>query len=80
MPAVGLRASMIAETTKFSMPLPGAQVAISSRLSGFGDTRTSTKPASRQPGLDPFAGAGAGDAAAQQRRIGRQLGAAAARC
>src|SRR5262245_16586862 len=41
----GLRASIIAEATKFSMPRPGAQLATSSRLSGFGVTRTSVKPA-----------------------------------
>src|SRR6266446_7533141 len=41
----GLRASIVAEATKFSMPRPGAQLATSSRLSGVGVTRTSVKPA-----------------------------------
>src|ERR1700730_15836202 len=44
-PRAGLRASTVAEATKFSMPRPGAQLATSSRLSGFGVTRTSVKPA-----------------------------------
>ena len=42
----GLRPSTIAETTNSSMPVPGAQVLMSSRLSAFGVTRISTKPAS----------------------------------
>src|SRR5437868_12014490 len=42
----GLRPSTIAETTKSSIPLPGAQLLISSRLSALGVTRTSTNPAS----------------------------------
>src|SRR5271165_6841645 len=40
----GLRASTIAETMWSSMFRPGAQVLISSQLSGFGVTRTSTNP------------------------------------
>ena len=64
----GLRPSTIAETTKSSMPLPGAQVLISSRLSAFGVTRTSTKPASASqvsvscivaaPAMQPHSSAG----------------------
>jgi hypothetical protein len=40
-----LRPSTIAETTKSSMPVPGAQLLTSSRLSAFGVTRISAKPA-----------------------------------
>ena len=57
-----------------SMPRPGAQVLISSRLSGFGVTRTSTKPASASQVSISLDRRGAGDAAAQQRRVGLQLG------
>ena len=56
------------------MPLPGAQVLISSRLSAFGVTRTSTKPASASQVSVSCDRRGAGDAAAQQRGIALQLG------
>ena len=42
----GLRASTVADITKFSIPRPGAQVAIISRLSSFGVTLTAVNPAS----------------------------------
>ncbi len=42
----GLRASIVAEATYSSIPRPGAQLATSSRLSGFTETHISRNPAS----------------------------------
>ncbi len=56
------------------MPRPGAQVLISSRLSGLAATRISAKPAAREPGLDLLRRGRAGDAAADQRRVGGEIG------
>jgi len=60
----------MAETTNSSMPLPGAQVLMSSRLSAF-VTRISTKPASA--GQTSVSCAVAAPATAQQGRIILQL-------
>jgi hypothetical protein len=65
-----LRPSTIVETTKSSMPVPGAQLLINWRLSAFA---VIDKPGFGEPGLDFLHRRGAGNAAAQQCGIILQL-------
>src|SRR6185437_6920703 len=67
-PGSGFRASMIAETTWFSTPRPGAQPLIVPRLAGFSAMRISVNPAPRsQASISVF---GAAPATQPHSRVG----------